>query len=133
MRTTDKPGQTSAAREFDREANTVPMARSWVTSVYADFDASKEVVDVCALLVSEVVTNAVVHGKGEKYVVVVCPDLWIEVWDEAPELPHRRAHAVDSTFGRGIELLEMLAPGYQVVQDTTRGGKEVRFLPRRWE
>ncbi|MFF1693103.1 ATP-binding protein [Streptomyces sp. NPDC058257] len=133
MRTTKYlPGNTSAARTFGREANSVPTARSWATRTYSDFGAAEELVGVCELLVSEVVTNAVEHGKGDEYTVVVCRDFWIEVWDESPELPQQREHALDSEGGRGLDLLKMLAPGYQVLEDSTRGGKCVRFQPKGW-
>ncbi|MEU9050135.1 ATP-binding protein [Streptomyces sp. NPDC048384] len=126
------PGQSSAARTFDREANTVPTARSWTRRIYTQLGAAEDLLDACALLISEVVTNAVLHGAGAQYTVVVESDLWISVWDESPALPRHREHALTSEGGRGLELLEMLAPGYQVIEDTTRGGKCVRFQPKGW-
>lgn len=134
MRTTTEhlPGNTSAARTFGREANTVATARRWATETFSAFGAAEELAGVCELLVSELATNAVNHGKGVEYTVVVCPDFWIEVWDESPELPQQREHALDSEGGRGLDLLKMLAPGYQVLEDTTSGGKCVRFRPKGW-
>ncbi|MCM2387819.1 hypothetical protein [Streptomyces albipurpureus] len=44
-------------------------------------DAGGQLPDLVELLVSEVVTNAVVHGAGDTYRVAVTADLAIEVWD----------------------------------------------------
>ncbi|MFD9815156.1 ATP-binding protein [Streptomyces sp. NPDC059080] len=134
MRTTENlPGTTSATRTFDRRPNTVPTARSWTTQTYVGFGAAEETVGTCRLLISEVITNAVNYGEGAEYIVVVYPDLWIEVWDEASALPHRREqNDLLSEGGRGLELLEGLAPGFQVIPDLVRGGKCVRFQPKGW-
>ncbi|MFE7119492.1 ATP-binding protein [Streptomyces sp. NPDC057654] len=90
----------------------------------------QDLVELCGLLVSEAVTNAVRHGAGKEFTVVVLPDLWIEVWDESPVLPRLRVVALDSEGGRGMQLMEMCAPGYQVLE--TAAGKAVRFLPKGW-
>ncbi|MEU3979660.1 ATP-binding protein [Streptomyces sp. NPDC026672] len=124
------PSQFQAARTFCREANTVPTARSWTRKFYADLGADEDLLDTCALLITEVAANAVVHGAGDEYTVTVGSDLWIEVWDESPLLPRHREHDLTSEGGRGLDLLEMLAPGYKVVEDAIRGGKCVRFQPK---
>lgn len=90
----------------------------------------QDLVELCGLLVSEAVTNAVRHGAGEEFTVVVLADLWIEVWDDSPVLPRRRVADPDSEGGRGLQLLELCAPGYQVLETT--GGKALRFLPKGW-
>ncbi|WP_432092605.1 ATP-binding protein [Streptomyces sp. bgisy100] len=132
MTTRRMQGRIAAARTFDRKANTVPKARSWTRRIYVNFGAPEELLDACALLISEVAANAVLHGAGATYTVTVAPDLWIEVWDASPLLPRHREHELTSEGGRGLELLELLAPGYQVIKDTPRGGKCVRFPPKRW-
>lgn len=133
MRTSEHhAGTSTVAKAFARVDNSVPEARRWAKQVYADAGANEEMVEVCALLVSEAVTNAVKHGAGPQCTVVVLPDLWIEVWDDSPMLPHRRLVDSDSEGGRGLELMENLAPGYQVLHDATSGGKAVRFLPKGW-
>lgn len=124
--------EIEAERTFDREAETVPTARSWTREIYTGLGAPEDLLDACALLISEVVTNAVLHGAGPEYTVAVDSNLWISVWDASPVLPHHREHALTSEGGRGLELLEMLAPGYMVITDTARGGKCVRFQPKGW-
>lgn len=113
---------------FKRHPETVSDARSWATKAYSD--AGGPLPDICELLVSEVATNAVVHGRGSEYRISVRADFAIEVWDESPVEPKRR-HADDtSTTGRGLELLEALAPDYTVSSEL--GGKTVCFLPKGW-
>jgi hypothetical protein len=46
--------------------------------------------------------------------VRVRSDLWIEVWDASPWEPRKRVANKQSTGGRGLELLELSAPGYTV-------------------
>jgi anti-sigma regulatory factor (Ser/Thr protein kinase) len=132
MRTEEhRMGRSSVAKSFARETNSVPQARHWAKRVYADAGVDEELVELCGLLVSEAVTNAVRHSAGKEFTVVVLPDLWIEVWDEEPELaPFRRVVALDSEGGRGLQLMEMCAPGWQVLETTD--GKAVRFLPKGW-
>ncbi|MEW1922235.1 ATP-binding protein [Streptomyces sp. NPDC088360] len=131
MRTDEHlPGQTSAARSFVRKSNSVPTARSWATGICESFGVTDDLLETCKLLISEVVTNAVTHGDGDEYTVVVARDLWFEVWDEGEELPRRREHDLDSEGGRGLDLLDLLAPGYEVLTDHVRGGKGVRFQPK---
>ncbi|WP_405938372.1 ATP-binding protein [Streptomyces sp. NBC_00726] len=124
----DLSGRASEVKTFTSEPDSVFEARSWATKVCETFGIAGELLDTYRLLVSEVVTNAVMHGQGADYTVVVCGDGWVEVWDAGSELPHKREHGLESEGGRGLDLLELLAPGYRVVQDD-RGGKCVRFLP----
>ncbi|MET7631784.1 ATP-binding protein [Streptomyces sp. NPDC005499] len=115
---------------FACRPETVSVARSWATKVYAL--AGGTVPDACELLVSEVATNAVLHGGGPEYTVSVLNDLSIAVWDSSSAMPERRVTDEESICGRGLELLELLAPGYEVVADDEQGGKTIRFTPKGW-
>ncbi|MCP9986808.1 MULTISPECIES: ATP-binding protein [Streptomyces] len=117
-------------RVFACSPDQVGPARRWAAAVYAEAGVTPETVEVCCLLVSEVTTNAVVHaGGGEFRVRIHERDLWIEVWDQAPyTLPRHRAADEGAEHGRGLELLDLLAPGYEVVLGCA--GKAVRFRPK---
>ncbi|MFF9653973.1 ATP-binding protein [Streptomyces sp. NPDC014622] len=116
-------GRWMATSIFKRRPETVACARSWATDVYVA--AGGLLPDVCELLVSEAATNAVLHGGGSEYRVSVRYDLAIEVWDASPVEPKRRHANNEAISGRGLELLEALAPGYTVTPE--QGGKSVCF------
>lgn len=117
-----------AEETFASRPESVASARSWAGHVYASAGGDP---DPVKLLVSEVVTNAVRHAGGPAFTVCVLASLWVEVWDSAPfAVPRRRVATEDSTDGRGLEILELLAPDYYVV--LTRCEKGVCFRPKGW-
>jgi anti-sigma regulatory factor (Ser/Thr protein kinase) len=66
--------------------------------------------DELLLCVSEVVTNAVLHGRSAARIVVSVDeaDVRVEVHDDDPTLPVRRHPATDSPTGRGLLMLDRL-------------------------
>ena len=111
------PRSSAAARRFVEEA-----LRRWDCA---------ELLDSVELLVSELVTNAVVHGRSKADVaVLLAPEsLRVEVSDSSPEAPAPRDVDDDATSGRGMALVEALASAWGVVPRP--GGKTVWFeLPR---
>jgi anti-sigma regulatory factor (Ser/Thr protein kinase) len=83
--------------------------------------------DTVALLVSEVATNALVHGTGRVRVRVrpTGQGLRVEVHDEDPSLPSRRRASPMDEGGRGIALVDALSSGWGA--ETTPDGKTVWF------
>jgi anti-sigma regulatory factor (Ser/Thr protein kinase) len=83
--------------------------------------------DTVALLVSEVATNALVHGAGEVRIrVVPYPGgLRVEVRDGSRRLPAKREATVLDEGGRGIALVEALAAAWG--SEATADGKKVWF------
>jgi sigma-B regulation protein RsbU (phosphoserine phosphatase) len=84
--------------------------------------------DDALLLVSELVTNAVVHAGTELELRIdIGPDLArIEVIDHGPGLPIRHGPDDASEFGRGIFLLDALAQEWGTRHFA--GGKSVWFV-----
>jgi anti-sigma regulatory factor (Ser/Thr protein kinase) len=72
--------------------------------------------DALALLVSEVATNALLHGRGEVRLHVSGNDrrLRVEVADASNAVPVRRAAASLAEGGRGLALLDQLADSWGV-------------------
>ena len=69
-------------------------------------------VETALLLVSEVVTNAVVHGSGSPLldIEVQSDVLRVTVTDEAPGTPQvRRLNPLLAEHGRGLQLVDALA------------------------
>ena len=117
-------------------------ARTFTSRVLAAW-ALSHLAETATLLVSELITNAIAHAGG----VIDSPDdptellgkvapvmlcvslretLLIEIWDQSPTPPIRRAAADDAESGRGLELVAMLSKewGCNVL---TSGGKIVWF------
>lgn len=87
----------------------IAVARRWAGERIAEW-GDPDVVDRLQLVVSELVTNAVVHaGTGcELTLRVVGPVLTIEVTDGSPEQPTVREAGteVEDLGGRGLHIVE---------------------------
>ena len=107
------PSSVAAVRHY-----TVEVCRT------AGLDA---LTDTAALLVSEVATNALVHGSGEVRVEAHAADgaLRVEVRDDEPRLRQQRAAGALDEGGRGLALLEALATAWGT--DGRSDGKTVWF------
>jgi hypothetical protein len=79
------------------------------------------------LLTSELVTNAVLHGRGDVTVTVAVADgvAEIGVSDRSTVLPEQRSRTWRAEGGRGLRLVELVALEWGVVAVT--GGKQVWF------
>ncbi|MDQ3385165.1 MAG: PAS domain S-box protein [Actinomycetota bacterium] len=88
-----------------------------------------ELADVAVLLVSETVTNAVLHAATDVGLTVVADDgfLRVEVRDGSTVLPGIRHYEDEATTGRGVGLVELLATAWGVDADADAGGKTVWF------
>lgn len=88
------------------------------------------VVEDAVLLVSELVTNSVLHGGPPVIVAVDCDgrDLQVRVRDGSADLPERRHAAQVDEGGRGLELVANLSSEWGV--DPVPDGKNVWFVLR---
>ncbi|MFD0691788.1 SpoIIE family protein phosphatase [Actinomadura fibrosa] len=125
------PAGDVASWELDPEPSMVPEARAEVAARLADWGLDG-VTDTVELLVSELVTNALVHGAGLIGLRLIRGDTLLgEVYDDGQELPHlRHAEATDES-GRGLQLVSHLAERWGTHR--TEHGKVVWFehtLPR---
>ncbi|MGA5701727.1 ATP-binding protein [Peterkaempfera bronchialis] len=96
------------------------MLRSW--GVYVDEDTASTV----ELVVSELVTNAVVHAGGVSITIglsAVAGEMRIEVMDGSDVAPSSRTAGGGAESGRGLALVDALASGWGV--EPTRRGKTV--------
>ncbi|CAN5537992.1 hypothetical protein BH23ACT3_BH23ACT3_17800 [soil metagenome] len=90
-------------RQFEHHLSAARHARRFVTGVLRRWSCEALVDDAC-LAVTELVTNAVLHGSGEPKVAVVHRDdgLLLEVYDSSPEAPV--VHVLDPLRGSGFGL-----------------------------
>jgi len=86
---------------------------------------SSDTIEVVALLVTELVTNAILHARTPLLLTVEpSPDhVRICVEDHSDEQPAVRHYDPDAVTGRGLALVEQLASSWGV--DTTPEGKVV--------
>ena len=101
---------TSFELQFEPERSNVAAARRFVMDAVHRL-GQDAVADVAELLVSELVTNAVLHA-GTTVQLRVLEDgsaLRIEVSDGMTSKPSRRHYSAEAATGRGLGLVEALA------------------------
>lgn len=94
---------------FPAEPGAVRTARTAVRAQLRDWDLDA-LADIAALLVSELVTNALRHATGPIGVRLVRPVgpagvLLVEVSDPLPDLPRERVARPEDESGRGLQLV----------------------------
>ncbi len=85
--------------------------------------------DTAQLLVSELVTNAILHARTRVCVRVVRRNgrVRVEVVDHSQTATRGRRYSSEATTGRGLGLVEALADEWGVDVDPSGGGKTVWF------
>lgn len=106
--------------------DSVPAARRFVRARLIDGASD---VETATLLVSEVVTNAILHARTA--ITLTVDELGtvahIGVHDGSPVQPRLHAFSPTSATGRGLRLLDRLARRWGVDADPATGGKVVWF------
>ena len=94
-----------------------------------------EMLDDALLLISELVTNSVLHGGPPIVLAVDCDGsgLHVRVRDGGPTMPVPRSADAAAESGRGMSLVDLLSStwGVEPVADAHGPGKEVWFELRR--
>ncbi|MGZ8766185.1 MAG: ATP-binding protein [Acidimicrobiia bacterium] len=103
------------------------VARRFVGAVLRRWQTDSATVEDAQLLVSELVTNAVVHASSEVRLSVSVRGerLRVEVADRDSRLPRMRAVESESTEGRGLGIVDGVADAWG--SDSRPGGKAVWF------
>jgi anti-sigma regulatory factor (Ser/Thr protein kinase) len=90
------------------------------------------VLDDALILTSELVTNAVLHGKPEisLSVRIEMPNLIIAVSDESSMMPPEKPELplLAAPHGRGLAIVDTLAAEWGISRHTPGPGKDVWFL-----
>lgn len=109
------------------DARAVLHARRFTSRLCARAALDEDLCDSAVLLTSEVVTNAVIHGRSEARlrVVVAADRIRVEVGDDNSRHPVVQPPDHDALDGRGLHLLDLVATDWGVRDD--RIGKTVWF------
>ena len=93
----------------------VRVARSEARTLLTAHGVEEPLEDVL-LVVSELVTNAVLHGGGPLTVALsfTPPDLIIAVTDRGSADPSRRHPTGDDEYGRGLGIVDRLSTSWHV-------------------
>lgn len=104
-----------AATELPASRESPRAARRFVEGILQGWGRA-ELLDTVTLLVSELVTNAVLHAGSEVELLVslVSDRLRVDVVDRSPCVPRRRETDEDDQTGRGSSLVELLATSWGI-------------------
>lgn len=113
-------------RRLSPQPESVAEARALVRDLLVDADRD-DLVETAVLLVSEVVTNALLYAGTPIDVGAVIDDdgLRVEVSDGSDHAPSRRRYATTAGTGRGMLMLEQMVDDWGITRH--RGGKTVWF------
>jgi anti-sigma regulatory factor (Ser/Thr protein kinase) len=115
---------------LDRRVENVAEARHWLDAFLAERDVAAPVVEDATLIVSELVTNALVHGRGVAVLRAAMTEdgIQVSVTDSGDELPLTRPLEHDPVGreqigGLGLNIVERVATSWGVA--SFPGGKTV--------
>ncbi|WP_415947426.1 SpoIIE family protein phosphatase [Streptomyces sp. KLOTTS4A1] len=112
------------------EPQRIADARQQLRHLLDDWTNSDQI-DSAVLMVSEMVTNVLVHTDGDALLVAEARGepgrrrLRVEVADSSDDLPHKRSPGEMASSGRGLILMELLADAWGV--DPRGQGKSIWF------
>src|SRR4051812_17299007 len=112
---------TALEHVVDHQADAVPRARRFTAEALASTDPS--MTEDAQLVVTELVTNALLHG-APPVVLRISPTpsrVRIEVEDTGREMPIRMRGSVESMTGRGLALVSRVTSGWGVEPAGARG------------
>lgn len=106
--------------------HSIAQARRFTVQTLARW-ALGQLRDDTELLVSELTTNALLHGGGAAELRLAADgrELRVEVHDVSPMLPSARNYGVTSTTGRGLRMVDLLSADWGA--EPTENGKRVWF------
>jgi len=112
--------QTLGELRLGSEPDAIPRARRF--AVHALDDQPEALVDDAALIVTELLTNAVLHGEPPVTLRVIHLDdrIRVEVEDAGRKMPVTVRHSTEAMTGRGLPLVAALSAAWGV--DARHGG-----------
>jgi two-component sensor histidine kinase len=122
------PCITHEVRDLEPSGFAPAQARRVVREVVAPL-VPADMAHTAELLVSELVTNAITHGRGMVRLSIDCADhsLSVAVSDDEPAPPLVQQEQALSIGGRGLRMVETLAGAWGVRREDETPGKAVWF------
>lgn len=122
-----------SARLVERHVELQPVpesaraARRLVSDVLTEI-GKPDLADAATLLVSELVTNAILHARTsiEVEVEAAARGVRVGVHDRSPQQPSRRDYGRQATTGRGLEMVDLIAARHGILVHDD-GSKTVWF------
>lgn len=120
------PGTTQSNVSLRPVPTSAGLARHFVASTLIHWGL-EDLVDVASLLVSELVTNTILHARCDLEVSITAGNqrIRVSVRDSSPLVPELRTASLTATTGRGLALVEACASCWGV--DVDASGKCVWF------
>ncbi|MGH8957639.1 MAG: ATP-binding protein [Acidimicrobiia bacterium] len=124
-KTLEKEPPSSLERSFPPESRSASAARKFVLG--AGWSDDDDVNLRLATVVSEIVTNAILHARTAFLVTVLTTGetIRVAVRDKSADLPIRRLYHDLQPTGRGLQIIEALADRWGVAKEPE--GKTVWF------
>jgi len=115
--------------DLTTDPRSIRLARGFLASVARSLDVPEETMSVAELALSEVVTNAVVHGEPpiRVHVDATASHLEISVTDAGPARPRADETRLDATGGRGLAIVAAVAGAWGCDPDPEGPGKRIWF------
>src|SRR4051794_31875198 len=110
------PGGQHAMAVFARDVVSVASAREWLGRVLAGLEVGSAVASDSALVLSELVTNALRHGLGDIITLASLDrdEVRVSVIDSGDELPDMLPTAPDRIGGLGLHVVGQVADNWGV-------------------
>ncbi|MCU1365127.1 MAG: ATP-binding protein [Ilumatobacteraceae bacterium] len=106
----------TAQTDLTHDVEAPRVGRRFVTSVLAKWGIASGAVERAQLLVSELISNAVLHGAGPVRLMLAEVEggrsVRIEVCNRGSGQPRMRVAHPDDLSGRGLQLVDQLSRGW---------------------
>jgi Anti-sigma regulatory factor (Ser/Thr protein kinase) len=116
-----------AERHWPADSASVPEARRYAVQTLVGLLPDR--LDEIEVMVSELVTNAIIHARTAftLRITTTAHEVRVEVSDQTPGTVHARRAGPDELHGRGLQIVQTLADRWGVHDTGPHPGKSVWF------